>query len=118
MMKAMSISLGPLLVAPALLWFEVMDKEPALAQRAVLYGILSVMGWLLSRKRWWLGLLILPVVAVFAWADVGELHDPFVGPAIVREAGLLHVLVWYALMLAGISIPVLAAAIMRPRKSL
>jgi hypothetical protein len=118
MMKPMSISPDTLLAAPALLWFEVMDKEPALAQRAALYGVLSVVGWLLSRKRWWLGLLVLPVVAVFAWADVGELHDPFVGPAIIREAGLLHVLVWYTFILAGIGVPVLTAAIMRRRKSL
>jgi hypothetical protein len=118
MMKPMSISPDTLLAAPALLWFEVMDKEPALAQRAALYGVLIVVGWLLSRKRWWLGLLVLPVVAVFAWADVGELHDPFVGPAIIREAGLLHVLVWYAFILAGIGVPVLTAAIMRRRKSL
>jgi len=100
-MMAMGISLDFLLVAPALVWFEVMDKEPVLAQRAVLYGVLSVVGWLLSRKRWWLGLWVLPVVAVFAWADVGELHDPFVGLAIIREAGLLHVLVWYALSAGG-----------------
>jgi hypothetical protein len=118
MMKPMSISPDRLLAAPALLWFEVMDKEPALAQRAALYGVLIVVGWLLSRKRWWLGLLVLPVVAVFAWADVGELHDPFVGPAIIREAGLLHVLVWYTFILAGIGVPVLTAAIMRRRKSL
>jgi hypothetical protein len=76
----MSISPHPLLVAPALLLLEVMDKEPSLAQRAILYGVLSVLGVLLARKRWWLGLLVLPVVAVFAWVDVSELHDPFVGP--------------------------------------
>jgi hypothetical protein len=29
-------------IAPALLLFEVMDKEPPLAQRAILYGVLSV----------------------------------------------------------------------------
>ena len=75
MMKAMGISLDPLLVAPALVWFEVMDKEPALAQRAVLYGVLSAVGRLLSRKRWWLGLLVLPVVAVFAWAEQTSLSD-------------------------------------------
>jgi hypothetical protein len=98
--------------------FEVMDKEPRLANRAVLYGVLSVVGCLLSRKRWWMGLLVLPIVGVFAWADVSELHDPFVGPAIIREAGLLHVLAWYTFILAGIGVPVLTAAIMRRRKSL
>jgi hypothetical protein len=118
MMKPMSISATPLLVAPALLLFEVIDKEPRLAQRAILYGVLSVVGCLLSRKRWWWGLLVLPVVGVFAWADVGELHDPFVGPAIIREAGFVHVVLWYAFILAGIGIPVLTAAIIRTRKPL
>ena len=118
MMKPMSISPTPLLAAHAILLFEVMDKEPPLAQRAILYGVLGVLGHLLSRKRWWGGLLVLPVVGVFAWADVGELHDPFVGPAIIREAGFVHVVAWYAFILAGIGVPVLTAAIMRTRKSL
>ncbi len=117
MMKPMSILTDPLLI-PALLLFEVMDKEPPLAQRAILYGVLSVAGWLLARKRWWLGLLVLPIVAVFAWVDVGELNDPFVGPAIIEEAGLLHALVWYAFILAGVGVPVLTAAMARRGKSL
>jgi hypothetical protein len=103
---------------PAILLLEVMDKEPPLAQRALLYGALTVVGILLARKRWWLGLTVLPVVALFAFADVSELHDPFVGPAIVREAGWPHVVLWYALILASITVPVLTAAFVRRRKSL
>lgn len=109
----MSTLTGPILITPALLLLEVMDKEPALAQRAILYGVLSVVGWVLARKRWWLGLLVLPIVAVFAWVDVGELNDPSVGPAIIEEAGLLHVLVWYAFILAGAGVPILTAAMVR-----
>jgi hypothetical protein len=115
MIKPMSIL--PL-AAPAILLLEVMDKEPHLAYRALLYGVLSVMGCLLSRKRWWLGLLVLPIVSVFAWADLSELRDPFVGHAIIEEAGLLHVLAWYTFILAGIGVPVLTAAIVRRRRSL
>jgi hypothetical protein len=114
----MSIQPHALLAAPAILLLEVMDKEPRLAYRALLYGVLSVVGYLLSRKRWWLGLLVLPVVGAFAWADLSELRDPFVGPAILEEAGLLHVLAWYTFMLVGIGVPVLTAAIFRRRKSL
>jgi hypothetical protein len=109
----MSILPHPPLLAPALLLWEVMDKEPPLAQRAILYGVLSGLGLLLARERWWLGLLVLPVMAVFAWVDVSELNDPFVEPAIIREAGLLHALAWYAFILAGIGVPVLTAAIVR-----
>jgi hypothetical protein len=101
----------------AALLLEVMDKEPTLAQRAALYGILGLVGVLLARKRWWFGVTVLPVAAIFGLADMSELRDPFVGPEIVREAGLLHVVVWYALILASIVIPTITAAIVRHRKS-
>lgn len=55
---------GAPLAAFATLLLEVMDKEPPLAQRAAVYGVLSFVGVLLARKRWWLGLLVLPVVAL------------------------------------------------------
>jgi hypothetical protein len=99
----MAMLLDVLPIGPALLLFEVMDKEPPLAQTAILYCVLAVAGFLLAQKRWWFGLAVLPVVALFAWADVSELRDPFVGPAIVREAGLLHVVLWYVLILASIA---------------
>lgn len=62
----MSISPEPLLGVPAILLLEVMDKEASLAQSAILYGTLSAAGFLLARKRWWLGLTVLPIVAFFA----------------------------------------------------
>ena len=49
---------------PAMVLLEVMDKEPSLAQRVALYGVLTVVGVLLARRRWWLGLTVLPVVAL------------------------------------------------------
>ena len=101
----------------AILLLEVMDKEPPLAQRAALYGILCLVGVLLARKRWWCGLTVLPVAVIFGLADMSELRDPFVGPAIVREAGLLHVVVWYALIVASILIPTITAITVRLRRS-
>jgi hypothetical protein len=56
-------------------------------------------------------------VALFGLADVGELRDPFVGPALIEEAGLLHVVVWYALILLAVAIPTVAAIRERRRKS-
>jgi hypothetical protein len=41
----MSIQPQALLAAPAILLLEVMDKEPRLANRALLYGVLSVVGY-------------------------------------------------------------------------
>jgi hypothetical protein len=55
-------------------------------------------------------------VALFGLADVGELRDPF-GPALIEEAGLLHVVVWYALILLAVAIPTVAAIRGRRRKS-
>jgi hypothetical protein len=101
----------------AILLLEVMDKEPPLAQRAALYGILCLVRVLLARKRWWCGLTVLPVAITFGLADMSELRDPFVGPAIISEAGLLHVVVWYALILSSVLIPTITAAIVRYRKS-
>lgn len=100
----------------AVLLLEVMDKEPPLAQRAALYGILCLVGVLLARKRWWFGLTVLPIAITFGLADMSELRDPFVGPAIVEEAGLLHVIVWYGLILASILIPTITATIVRYRR--
>jgi len=93
--------------------FEVMDKEPSLHATAILYGILAGLGYLLSRRRWWWGLLALPLVAAFAWSDVSELYDPFVGPAIVREAGYAYVLGWHALIIAGFALPITSALLKR-----
>ncbi len=108
---------NPVPAALVTLLLEVMDKEPPLAQRAAVYGVLSLGGVLLARKRWWLGLSVLPVVALFGLADISELRDPFVGPAIIEEAGVLHVVVWYALILLAAAIPTIAVVIRRRRKS-
>jgi hypothetical protein len=101
----------------AIVLLEVMDKEPPLAQRTALYGILCLLSVLLARKRWWFGLTVLPVAITFGLADMSELRDPFVGPEIVREAGLLHVVIWYALILVSILVPTITATIVRHRRS-
>ena len=66
-------------------FFEVMDKEPSLIDVWLLFLLLGVGGFLLSRYRYWLLLVSLSLSLFFAWAHLGELHDPFVGRAIVRE---------------------------------
>ena len=99
--------------AAAYVIFEVMEKEPSLFATAILYTVLGGVGYLLSRRRWWWGLLLLPLVAVFTWRDLSELHDPFVGPDIVREAGYVYVIGWYALIVAGFALPVTSALLKR-----
>lgn len=105
--------LQPMTGASACLLFEVMDKEPSLVVSLILYGGLGLAGYLLSRRRWWWGLLSLPIIAFFAWSDIGELRDPSVGPAILREAGYTYVVGWYALMVAGFALPIVSAVLKR-----
>jgi hypothetical protein len=104
-------SLQPMIAAPVCLLFEVMDKEPPLVLGFILYGGLGLTGYLLSRRRWWWGLLALPVIAVFAWIDTSELRDPYVGPAILREAGYTYVVGWYTVMVAGFALPIVSAVL-------
>jgi hypothetical protein len=98
----------------AYLLLEVMDKEPSLFTKLLVYGGLGVIGFALSRRRWSWGLLTLPVIAVVAWFDIGELRDPAVGTAIVEEAGYTYVVGSLALILAGFALPI-ASAFMKKR---
>ena len=94
--------------------FEVMDKEPSLIAIIVTYSVFGATGFALSRRKWWWGLSVLPLIVVFGWTDIAELHDRFVGPDIVREAGYLHVIVWCVFIVGSAAIVVLGA--MRQRK--
>jgi len=92
---------------PVLAIFEVMDKEPSLLALAAVYGVLCATAYVGSRKRWWLGLLLLPFVGLVN--NVAELRDPYVGPAILQEAGWPYVAMSYAMLLAAVALPIIAA---------
>ena len=87
--------------------FEVMDKEPSLVALAVSYTLLCIIAFAASRKKWWLGLLLLPVIAIFN--NIAELRDPYVGPAILHEAGRRYVAASYAMLFAALAFPIAAA---------
>jgi hypothetical protein len=95
-------------------FFEVMDKEPTLLDVWLLFLILGVGGFLMSRYRYWLLFVALPISLFFAWVHLGELHDPFVGPHIVREAGQSYVTQSYIAMTLALAFPFLG--IVFPRK--
>ena len=85
---------------PALALAEVMDKEPSLPGVWLWSLVASVLSVLLTRLRWWLVFLSLPVAAFLPVRIVLECHDPFVGPAILSEGGSDYVLqVYLALVL-------------------
>ena len=93
--------------------FQVMDKEPSLSGLAIWYGALCAIAYIASRKRWWLGLFLLPVIAVFS--NIAEVLDPYVGPAILREAGHKYVNLSSAMLFAALAFTVFAA--LRYRKA-
>ena len=81
---------------PAALLLEVMDKEPGAAALGLQALLLGTAGYFAGRYRpRWLALVV--GLARFAlWSWVSELRDPFVGPAMRREAGPTYIGVGYA----------------------
>jgi hypothetical protein len=71
----------------SMMLLEVMDKEPSIRSMWISALVLGCGGLLLCRRWPWFALLILPVVTLGTWGLSGEIADPFVGPAILREAG-------------------------------
>jgi hypothetical protein len=69
---------------------EVMDKEPSSLRNWLVLVGLDILGFALGRYRWWAGLLVLPLIAVYAWGLVAEQLDSSVGPAIRAEAGVSY----------------------------
>lgn len=71
---------------------EVMDKEPSLFELlAVGMAFAAVMFFLCCWRRWSL-VFAMPIAILVAIVVTSEVRDPFVGPAIRREAGLGYVI--------------------------
>ena len=93
-----------------LLMFEVMDKEPSLSRLTLWYVVLCAIAYLASRIRWWLGLLLLPIIGFSDFfGNIAEVRDPCVGPAILQEARQRYVTLSYAMLLTAIAFPISAA---------
>jgi hypothetical protein len=89
-----------LAVCPGVLWAAVMDKEPTVVDlwtRALLLGLVGFFAW---RRHLALGLIATLIAAAVVWGFHWELTDPYVGPAILREAGQGYVVQAYMAMLA------------------
>lgn len=97
--------------------FEVMDKEASLPEVWILFLTLGVGGFLLCRYRRWLIAVVLPLLFFFVYGHLMELHDPFVGPDIVRELGQSYVTQSYIVMALAVSLPFLGLAMSRKRLS-
>lgn len=94
----------PLTLSLALL--KVMDKEPGITAFWVSAVVWGALGYLLARRRRWWAVPILGLLALSFAAVWSEWSDPFVGPAIVVEAGRLYPyhLIASTLLAAGLTI--------------
>ncbi|MFS1438887.1 hypothetical protein [Shewanella sp. 10N.286.48.A6] len=85
------ISLVILLLFPLSAYAEVMDKEPSLFL-VILLGVFgSVATLLTARFKPILLLIVAPLFLIYFSALLVEINDPFVGPAILKEAGSFYV---------------------------
>jgi hypothetical protein len=87
----------------AQVYAEVMDKEPSIADNwwaAILLALVAVLAW---RWRWWAGAVVTGVFLLRVWGVWAEVHDPWVGPAIVREAGQEYPGQFYLSVLLGVA---------------
>ncbi|WP_148665143.1 hypothetical protein [Diaphorobacter nitroreducens] len=66
---------------------EVMDKEPSLLSIVLSALMATAIAYLCARWKPWLLVLVLPAAGLWLGATAVETLDPFVGPAITREAG-------------------------------
>lgn len=94
---------------------EVMDKEPSLPGVWVLNLFLAAFGYLLCRRYKRSLLFILPITLLFAYSVLAELHDPYVGPAILREAGRGYLIQNYMATAVAVLVPCAGALMRRPR---
>ena len=101
-----------------MIFFEVMDKELSLVQIWTYSLVLGVGGFFLAKYRYWLLVVVLAIVALLSWSHLSELHDPFVGPDIVREAGYTYVVQSYVALAIASVLPLIGAMVKWKRRSL
>jgi hypothetical protein len=82
-----------------LLLAEVMDKEPTLPELFLIPVIVGVFTFLLIRWSRWFFFPAFLLSFLLGWAVTSEVRDPYVGPAIVREAGYYYI--WCAYVAAS-----------------
>jgi len=85
-----------------------MDKEPTVTGNwlwALVGGGLAIIAW---RWRLWLGAILSALVLSGIYVVHLEITDPFVGPAIQKEAGQRYVTQFYWSALVGCTLQVIA----------
>ncbi len=112
------VTFSLLLVSTCSVHAEVMDKEPSLGS-VVLWGIIGSLVVILSvRFKPWLLLLSLPIPALYFLGLILEIKDPYVGPAILNEAGAIYIYSAYLLSALLIFSPFIGMIWRKHNKSL
>lgn len=113
MMSARVLFFGFLFFLSLPAFAEVADKEPTTLCLWLVPAVLAAVAIIFAVKRPWFALFLLPVSLLCAWSGVGELRDPFVGPAIRAELGDTYVMHGYLSAAMGIAVPIIAWAVLR-----
>ena len=82
---------------PLLALLEVMDKEPPLPWIWFSSLVLGGIGFWSTRRWIWPAMPVIAYLALGIWAADGEIRDPYVGPAILEEAGRGYIVQSYLL---------------------
>src|SRR3982751_4554525 len=91
-----------LLLIPVPAFAEVMDKEPSMVA-LLTFGVCGgVASGLAARFRPWVLWFLLPIFLFYFAAQLYELRDPVVGPAILEEAGPPYIWASWASVLVPI----------------
>jgi hypothetical protein len=101
-----------------LIFAEVMDKEPSLTQIWTEFGVLILLGTGLTLLHRWLALLVVPIIFLYAFGTLDELQDPYVGPAMLHEAGRGYVIQSYLAVILALTAPPIALLAKRPKLTL
>jgi len=88
-----------------------MDKEPTVLQNYLVFVSLGLAALLLIRYRFWLALIMLPLLLFFLQLHVEELNHPSIGIAIVEEAGYSYVIHSYIAMAIAVVLSLIGVLI-------
>jgi hypothetical protein len=95
---------------------EVADKEFSVATLWIVAAILSAVAFALSRWRRWATIIALPPILIWIWFLLSEIHDRFVGPAILAELGRAYFVQTY--LSALLPVAFLLAGLYRERRAI
>jgi hypothetical protein len=74
---------------------EVADKEFSVGTLWLIAAVLAAVSFVLCRWRRWAAFVVIPFAAIWLWLLLSEIHDRFVGPAILQELGRGYVVQTY-----------------------